>query len=119
MMFDLKKIGPKFPRKSSIVELLKSLAIITSGFSTIFLSSNPNELCDRLKLLLQEKGADNKSNIIIVEIDAKFDKLLEYKSIIPSEHKNFFKNSNYCTQRKKVKQVNVDTNVIFSTSFLT
>ena len=34
---------------------------------TIFLSSDPNELCNRLKLLLQEKQAGNISDIIIQE----------------------------------------------------
>ena len=53
-----------------------------SGLSkTIFLSSDPNETCDRLKLLLQEKHGGNNSNIINEEIVAKVDKLLEYKCI--------------------------------------
>ena len=45
----------------------------------IFLSFNPNELCDRLKLLVQEKQAGKKSNIMNEEIVAIADKLLEYQ----------------------------------------
>ena len=46
-----------------MIKLLKSPAIMASGISTIFLSSDPNELCDRLKLTLKEKPAGNISNI--------------------------------------------------------
>ena len=43
--------------------------VSASGISkTIFLSADPNELCDRLKLLLQEKQAGNSSDIINDEI---------------------------------------------------
>ena len=59
-----------------------------SGLSkTIFLSSDPNELCDRLKLLFQEKHAVNNSGIINDEIVAIVDKLLEYKCISNKQHK--------------------------------
>ena len=51
-----------------------------SGFSkTVFLSSDPDELCDRLKIFLQEKQAHD-SDIIIHEIAAIVVKFLEYKS---------------------------------------
>ena len=40
-----------------MINLLKSPAIIASGISTKFLSSDLDELCHRLKLLLQEKHA--------------------------------------------------------------
>ena len=52
---DEKAPGNKILRDRSLVWLLKSLAILASGFSTIFLPQNPIELCDRLKLLLREK----------------------------------------------------------------
>ena len=59
-----------------------------SGLSkTIFLSSDPNELCDRIKLLLQEKQAGNNSDIFNDEIVAIIDKLLEYKCITKKQHK--------------------------------
>ena len=62
--------------------------VSASGFSkTIFLSSDAFELCDRLKLLLQEKHAGNISDIINQEIVARVDKLLEYKCITKKQHK--------------------------------
>ena len=61
---------------------------MASGVSqTIFLSSDADELCDRLKLLLQEKHAGNNSNLINDEIVAIVDKLLEYKCISKKQHK--------------------------------
>ena len=68
MKFDIEKTGRKSPKDSSTVELLKSPAIMASGNSTKFLSSDPNELCDRIKLLLQEKRAGNNSKVINEEI---------------------------------------------------
>ena len=56
--------------------------VSASGVSkTIFLSRDPDVLCNRLKLLLQEKHAGNNSDIIYQEIVAIVDKLLEYKCI--------------------------------------
>ena len=49
--------------------------------NTRFSSANPNELCDRLKLILQEIQAGKISNIINEDIIAIADKLLEYKCI--------------------------------------
>ena len=57
MNFDAKALGTKSTRDRTLIKLLKSpgLMVSASGVSeTIFLSSDPNELCDRLKLLLQE-----------------------------------------------------------------
>ena len=54
---------------------------------TIFLSFDANELCDRIKLLLQEKQAGNNSDIINDEIVAINDKLLKYKCISKKQHK--------------------------------
>ena len=60
MHFDTKPLGNKSTRDRSLIKILKSPAIMASGVSkTIFLSSDPNELCYRLKLLLQEKQAGN------------------------------------------------------------
>ena len=61
---------------------------MASGVSkTIFLSSDPDEIWNRLKLLLQEKQAGNNSDIIHQEIVAIVDKLLEYKCISKKQHK--------------------------------
>ena len=90
MHFDPKASGNKSTRDRKLIKLLNSpgLIVSASGVSkTIFLSSDPNELCDRLKLLLQEKHAGNNSDIINDEIDAIIDKLLEYKCISKKQHK--------------------------------
>ena len=72
---------------------------MASGVSkTKFLSSDPDELCDRLKLILQEKHAGNISDIINQEIVAIVDKLLEYK----------------CISKKQQKQVLIKCNLIKS-----
>ena len=68
---------------------------MASGVSkTIFLSSDPDELCDRLKLLLQEKHAGNNSDIINKEIVAIIDKLLEYKCISKKQPKQILNKCN-------------------------
>ena len=88
MHFDLNAPGNKSTRDRKLIKLLKSPAILASGVSkTIFLSSDPDELCNRLKLLLQEKHAGNNSDIINDEIVAIIDKLLEYKCIFKKQHK--------------------------------
>ena len=88
MKYDIDSIGRPSVRHNSIIRLLEQPAIMASGFSkTIILSSDPNELCDRLKLLLQEKHGGNNSNLIDEEIVAIVDKLLEYKCISKKQHK--------------------------------
>ena len=90
MHFDPKASGNKSTRDRKLIKLLNSpgLMLSASGLSkTKFLSSDPNELCDRLKLLLQEKHAGNNSGIINDEIVAIVDKLLEYKCISNKQHK--------------------------------
>ena len=90
MHFDTKAPGNKSIRDRKLIKLLNSpvLMVSASGVSkTIFLSSDPNELCDRLKLLLQEKHAGNNSDIINEEIVAIIDILLEHKCISKKQHK--------------------------------
>ena len=88
MNYDTKSIGRPGVRHNSIVKILNSPAIMASGISNIIiLSSNPDELCDRLKLLLQEKHAGNNSDLINQEIFSIVDKLLEYKCVSKKEHK--------------------------------
>ena len=90
MHFDPKAFGNKSTRDRKLIKLLNSpgLMVSASGVSkTIFLSSDPNELCDRLKLLLQEKHAGINSDIINDEIVIIVDKLLEYKCISKKQHK--------------------------------
>ena len=90
MHFDPKASGNKSTQDRKLIKLLKSpgLIVSASGVSkTILLSSDPNDLCDRLELLLQEKHAGNNSDIINEEIVAIVDKLLEYKCISKKQHK--------------------------------
>ena len=88
MNYDTKSTGRPSTRLTSIIKILESPAIMASGISrTIILSSDPNELCDRLKLLLQEKQAGNNSDIINDEIVAIVDKLLQYECISKKQHK--------------------------------
>ena len=88
MHFDTKALGNKSTRDRTLIILLKSPAIMASGVSKKkILSSDPNELCDRLKLLLQEKHAGSNSDIINDEIVTLIDKLLEYKCISKKQHK--------------------------------
>ena len=87
MNYNTKSTGRPSVRHNSMIRLLEQPAIMASGISkTIILSSDPNELCDRLKLLLQEKHAGNNSDIINDEIVAIVDKLLEYKCISTKQH---------------------------------
>ena len=81
MLFDKRGIGNTSTRDRTLIKLLKSPAILASGVSTIFSPSNPGELCDRLKLLLQDKQAENNSDINNEEIIAIVKKLIEYKRI--------------------------------------
>ena len=90
MHFDPKASGNKSTRDRKLIKLTNSpgLMVSASGVSkTIFLSPDANELCDRLKLLLQEKQAGNNSDIINQEIVAIVDKFLEYKCITKKQHK--------------------------------
>ena len=90
MHFDERNIGNKSIRDRKLIKLLNSpgLMVSASGVSkTIFLSSDPNKIYDKLKLLLKEKHAGNISDIINQEIVAIIDKLLEYKCISKKEHK--------------------------------
>ena len=60
MNFDTKALGNKSTRDRRLIKLLKSIGLMisASGVSkTHFLSSDADELCNRIKLLLQEKHA--------------------------------------------------------------
>ena len=76
--------------------LCKSLAIMASGVDsknskeskTKWLSSDPDELCERLKVLLEEKQTGNNSNIINDELIAIADNLLECNCKPTKQHSN-------------------------------
>ena len=97
MNFDLKSVGNKSTRDRTLIKLLKpqGLMVSASGVSkTIFLSSDSDEICNRIKLLLQEKLPGNISYIINQEIVAIVDKLLEYKCISKKQHKQILNKCN-------------------------
>ena len=88
MIFNIKQKGRKSDRDKILIKLLNSAAIMASRISnTIFLPSDPDELCARFKLLLQETEAGNNFDIINDEIVAIVDKSLEYKCISKKQHK--------------------------------
>ena len=89
MNFDNKKASQPSTRDKSLKKMFNSPAIMASENSATILSSDPDELCDKLKLLMQGKQSGNDSHIINNEIVAILDKLLEYKR----------------TSRKKQKQI--------------
>ena len=60
------------------MRLPKSPAIMASGISTKFFPENSHELCERVKLLPQEKQAGTISDMI--------NKLLENKCISTKQH---------------------------------
>ena len=74
---------------------------MASGISTILLLSDSNELCDRLKILLQGKQARNNSDIIKDEIVAIVDQLLEYKCISKKEDEQSLIKCNLLHPNKK------------------
>ena len=99
MNFDSKAQGKKSTGDRTLTKLLKSqgLTVSASGVSkTKFLSSDPNEFCDRLQLLLQEKHAGKNSDIINDESVCIVDKLLEYK----------------CISKKQPKQILIKCNLL-------
>ena len=103
MNFKIKQEGQKSDRDRSLIKLLKSPAIMALPISTIFLPSDPDELCNRLKLLLQEKQAGKNSDLINKEIAIVLDRLLEYKCISKKQHKQILIKSNLLhTNKKKV-----------------
>ena len=90
MKFDTKYQGNKSTRDRILIKLLKSTGLLVSASvvsKTIFLSSDPEELCNRLKLFLQEVQSGNNSDLINREITAIVDKLLEYKCIFKLQPK--------------------------------
>ena len=98
MYFDEKALGSKSTRDKAFIRLLKSFGIMVSASgvstfykkklsNTIFLSTDPNEFCDRLKVSIQEKQTGKISDLINEEVIAIADKLLEYKCISTKQHK--------------------------------
>ena len=100
MHFDVKAPGNKSDEDRSFIRLFEFLAVMASGIATMFSSSDLKELCDRIKLILQEKQAGKNSDMIKDEFIAIADKLLEYKCISTKQCKQFFSNVMYFKEKK-------------------
>ena len=90
MKFDLKAQGRKSTRDGTLIKLPKSPSLRVSATGTsnaIFLTSNGDEICHRITLLLQEKHARKNSIKINDEINALVDKFLENKCMSKKKHK--------------------------------
>ena len=106
LYFDEKAPGKKGDRDISIKKILISHAIMASGNSTPFLSSDSNKLCERIHLLLKKKQVGNNTDKVDKEIIAIFDKFLEYKCISTKTH-DFLRlkclNKNYEVDQRTLK----------------
>ena len=91
MHFDIHEERAKSSRDRTLVNNYYKKSILAFGLKTNFLSENPDELCDKLKLLLQEKQTRINSNIIIQEMVAINVEILAYKCITSTQHKTIFK----------------------------
>ena len=104
MHFDVKGPGNKSIRDRTLRKLLKSpgLMVSASGVSkTRILPTDPNELSERFKLMLQDKKVGNNSNIINEEIIAILEKILEYKFISKKQHKQLLVKCNLIHTKEK------------------
>ena len=64
MFFDERSLSNENTMDESFIGLLQSPVVLASGISTKILPENPNELCENLKLSLQEKQAGNNSKLV-------------------------------------------------------
>ena len=85
-VFAKKTLGKKSTRDKTLIKLLKSPAIMTSGISIIFPPEKYNELCSRLKLIIQAKETRKNFDLPFEKNVAMADKLLEYKYIYTKQH---------------------------------
>ena len=105
MYFHVKATGNKSTRDRSLIKMHKShnIMISASGVSKArFLSTDPNEMCDKLKILFNEKQAGNKSKLIDDEIVPLVGKSLENKCISMEQHKQLLINCNLLHTKKKL-----------------
>ena len=88
--FDLLRKDKSSRDKKLIQNYYNKRVLPACGLKTNFFSENPNEVCDRTKLLLQEKRAGNKTNIINEEIFALVDEILENKCITSTQRTKIY-----------------------------
>ena len=104
MNFDVKAMGNKPTRDRTLLKMPKSpgFLISASGSSnTLFLPSEPDEVCGRSNFLLQAKQAGTISDIIKGEIVVIPDKLLDYKCITKKQQKQILIKGDLLHTRKK------------------
>ena len=65
--FRIHSRGKSLRNRNLIKIYFNKINLLASGLRTIFHPEDPNELCDKLKLILQEKRVGNNSNIIFQE----------------------------------------------------
>ena len=53
--FNIEHKRRKNPRDESVMRLLKYPAVMASRISTVFLPAKPKELCEKIKIVLEEK----------------------------------------------------------------
>ena len=86
MNYDLNYGDKKSNRYNFIKSMLQPQ--IGSGLNFVFLSSDPDELVDQLKLLHFEKVGGNDNLMLSEQIIAIADKLLQYQCITTNQHQN-------------------------------
>ena len=103
MNFDVKSQGKKSNWDKTLIKVLKSpdFMISAPGISNaIFLLSDPNELCDRLNIIIPEEQSGNSSDLNNEKNIAIVDKLLEYNCIFKKQHKQVLIKSNLLHTKK-------------------
>ena len=102
MSFDIKARGNEFNRYRSLIRLVKSpgLLISASGVSK-FLQSGPNDLDNRLILLITERHGGKNSDIINEENVVLVDNSLEYNCTSTKQHKQSLLKCNPLHTKKK------------------
>ena len=87
MHFDIHSRGKRLRDKNLIKMHFTKRSLLASGLRTIFLSEKPNEICNRLRLINQDKKLETKQNRFDSGTIALVEKLLEYKCHTPTHHK--------------------------------
>ena len=89
MHFDINCRGKCLRDRNLIKNFFNERSILAfrlkTSETTFFLSENPNDLCDRLCLIIQEKQAGNDTTRFENDTIAIFDEFLQYKTITPTQ----------------------------------
>ena len=92
MHFDIHAKSKSFRDKNLKKNFYNKRVLLGSDLQKgIFLSVNPDEICNRLRLIIQEKRAGNDANRFDSGVIPIVDKLLDYKCITRTQHKKHIK----------------------------